>query len=57
MFSDRNSCKAWWANQFRLLLSSAAYVLLEALYGGLPMKIFSQNRQFSRSSVHGKNCM
>jgi hypothetical protein len=25
------SCHAWWANQFRLLLSSLAYVLLEAL--------------------------
>jgi hypothetical protein len=31
LFSDRTSCHAWWANQFRLLLSSAAHVLLEAL--------------------------
>jgi hypothetical protein len=31
LFSDRTSCQAWWANQFRLLLSSTAYVLLEAL--------------------------
>jgi hypothetical protein len=31
LFSDRTSCHAWWANQFRLLLSSVAYVLLEAL--------------------------
>src|SRR5215468_2515932 len=31
LFSDRTSCHAWWANQFRVLLSSAAYVLLEAL--------------------------
>ena len=31
LFSDRTSCHAWWANQFRLLLSSTAYVLLEAL--------------------------
>src|SRR5258708_35953543 len=31
LFSDRTSCQAWWANQFRLLLSSLAYVLLEAL--------------------------
>jgi hypothetical protein len=31
LFSDRTTCHAWWANQFRLLLSSAAYVLLEAL--------------------------
>jgi hypothetical protein len=31
LFSDRTSCHAWRANQFRLLLSSAAYLLLEAL--------------------------
>ncbi len=31
LFSDRTSCHAWWANQFRLLLSSAAYVLVETI--------------------------
>jgi hypothetical protein len=31
MFSDRTSCSAWWANQFRLLLSSLAYTLMEAI--------------------------
>ncbi len=31
LFADRTSCHEWWANQFRLLLSSAAYVLLEAM--------------------------
>jgi hypothetical protein len=31
LFSDRTSCHAWWANQFRVLLSAGAYVLLEAL--------------------------
>jgi len=31
LFSDRTSCHAWWANQFRLLLSSLGYVLLETL--------------------------
>ena len=31
LFRDRTSCHAWWANQFRLLLSSAAYLLLETL--------------------------
>src|SRR5256884_5895923 len=31
LFSDRTSCHAWWANQFRLLLSSLAYALLETL--------------------------
>ena len=31
LFSDRTSCQGWWANQFRLLLSSFAYVLVETL--------------------------
>jgi hypothetical protein len=31
LFADRTSCHDWWANQFRLLLSSCAYVLLEAV--------------------------
>lgn len=31
LFSDRTSCHYWWPNQFRLLLSSCAYVLIEAL--------------------------
>jgi hypothetical protein len=31
LFSDRTSCHAWWANQFRVLLSAAAYVLLETI--------------------------
>ncbi len=31
LFSERTSCHDWWANQFRLLLSSCAYVLLEAV--------------------------
>jgi hypothetical protein len=31
LFADRTSCHGWWANQFRLLLSSCAYVLLERL--------------------------
>jgi Transposase DDE domain group 1 len=31
MFSDRTSCQDWWANQFRLLLSSMAYSLVEAI--------------------------
>ncbi len=28
LFADRTSCHDWWANQFRLLLSSCAYVLI-----------------------------
>lgn len=31
LFSDRTSCHRWWPNQFRLLLSSCAYVLMNAL--------------------------
>lgn len=31
LFSDRTSSQFWWANQLRLLWSSMAYVLLEAL--------------------------
>jgi hypothetical protein len=31
LFADRTSCSAFVANQFRLILSSAAYVLVEAL--------------------------
>jgi len=31
LFSDRTSCHAFLANQFRLILSSAAYVLVETL--------------------------
>ena len=29
--ADRTSCHAWWPNQFRLLLSSLAYVLMETV--------------------------
>jgi hypothetical protein len=29
--ADRNSCHHWWPNQFRLLLSSLGYILLEAI--------------------------
>ena len=31
LFSDRTSCYDWWANQFRLLLFSCAYVLMETV--------------------------
>lgn len=31
LFADRTSCHSWWPNQFRLLLSSLAYTLLEAI--------------------------
>ena len=31
LFADRTSCSKWWPNQFRLMLSSLAYTLLETL--------------------------
>ena len=31
LFADRTSCTKWWPNQFRLLLSSAAYILIAAI--------------------------
>jgi len=31
LFADRTSCHRWWPNQFRLMLSSLAYSLLEAI--------------------------
>ncbi len=31
LFADRTSCHAWWPNQFRLLLSGCAYILISAL--------------------------
>ena len=31
LFADRTSCHGWWPNQFRLLLSSCAYVLVERM--------------------------
>ncbi len=31
LFADRTSAHEWWPNQFRLLLSSLAYILLESI--------------------------
>jgi len=31
LFADRTSCHFWWPNQFRLLLASLAYVLMERM--------------------------
>ncbi len=31
LFADRTSCHLWWPNQFRLLMASLAYVLMERL--------------------------
>jgi len=31
LFADRTSCHKWWPNQFRLLLSSLAYIIFETI--------------------------
>jgi hypothetical protein len=31
LFADRTSCHKWWPNQFRVLLSGLAYIIMEAL--------------------------
>lgn len=31
LFSDRTSCHNWWPNQFRMILSSLAYIVIEYL--------------------------
>ena len=46
LFADRTSCQKWWPNQFRLLLSSIAYVLLETL-----RRYCLQGTEYARSQV------
>ena len=46
LFADRTSCSHWWSNQFRLLLSSLAYVLLEAI-----RRLGLQSTELARSQV------
>lgn len=46
LFSDRTSCHDWWPNQFRLLLSSCAYLLLEAL-----RRLGLQSTELARAQV------
>lgn len=31
LFADRTSCHRWWPNQFRILLSALAYILVESI--------------------------
>ena len=31
LFADRTSCSKWWSNQWRLILSSLAYILMERI--------------------------
>ena len=46
MFGDRTSCQHWWPNQFRLLLSSLAYTLIEAI-----RRIALQGTELARAYV------
>ncbi len=46
MFGDRTSCQRWWPNQFRLLLSSLAYTLIEAI-----RRIALQGTELARAYV------
>lgn len=47
LFSDRTSCHRWWPNQFRLLLSSFAYVLMEAI-----RRIGLKRTALARAQIH-----
>lgn len=46
LFADRTSASAWWANQFRLMLSSVAYVLIENI-----RRTALKGTQFAKSQV------
>ena len=46
LFADRTSCQKWWPNQFRLLLSSIAYVLLESI-----RRLYLKGTQLARSQA------
>jgi hypothetical protein len=46
MFGGRTSCQRWWPNQFRLLLSSLAYTLIEAI-----RRIALQGTELARAYV------
>ena len=45
LYADRTSCHRWWANQFRLLLSSLAYMLFDHI-----RRIALQNTRLARAT-------
>ncbi|SEN73586.1 IS1380 family transposase [Vreelandella aquamarina] len=47
LFSDRTSCHEWWPNQYRLLLSGLAYLLLERL-----RRIYLKRTDFAQAQVN-----
>lgn len=46
LFADRTSCHGWWPNQFRLILSSLAYCLVEAI-----RRLALQGSEMARAQV------
>ena len=46
LFSDRTSCHSWWANQFRVILSTTAHVLL-----GTIRRVGLQGIELARAQV------
>jgi hypothetical protein len=46
LFSDRTLAHRWWANQFRVLLSAAAYVLMETM-----RRVALEGTQLARAQV------
>lgn len=46
LFADRTSCSKWWSNQFRLLLSSLAYVLVDGM-----RRVACTGTEFARSQA------
>jgi hypothetical protein len=47
LFADRMSCHNWYPNQFRLILSSLAYVLMDAM-----RRIALQKTQFATAEIN-----
>ncbi len=47
LFSDRTSCHEWWPNQYRLLLSGLAYLLLERL-----RRVYLKRTDFAQAQVN-----
>ena len=46
LFAERTSCSHWWPNQFRLMLSSFAYTLLDAL-----RRLYLKNTELAKAQV------
>lgn len=47
LFSDRTSASSWWANQWRVLLSSLAYVLMDTI-----RRVGLEGTKLERATVH-----